>query len=117
MKLKKATLLVLAILPLTTAITAQATIIESSSKGELTKVVYSCEGKNTLDVIFINTAQDSFAIINQVDEMIPMELVKSASGANYKAINKNYTYQLQTKGNQAMLFGDDKLILGECVTE
>ncbi|MDO5055160.1 MAG: c-type lysozyme inhibitor [Pasteurella oralis] len=117
MKLNRATLITtLAVLSFT-MISAQATIMEASSKGELTKIVYSCEGKKTLDVIFINTAKDSFAIINQVDEMIPMELVKSASGANYKAINKNYTYELQTKGNQATLLGDNQVIIGNCVTE
>lgn len=117
MKLNKTALIaILATLSLS-AISAQATIMEASSKGELAKVVYSCEGKKTLDVIFVNTSKDSFAIINQVDEMIPLEIVKSASGANYKAINKDYTYELHTKGNKAELIGDGQVIIGGCVTE
>lgn len=118
MKLNKATLIATAAAALSlTAISAQASIIENSSKGELSKIIYSCEGKKTLDVIFINTDKNSFAIINQVDEMIPLEIENTASGANYKAINKNYTYELKTKGNTASLFGDGKAILKNCVTE
>ncbi|MDI8746457.1 hypothetical protein MJM83_34680, partial [Salmonella enterica subsp. enterica serovar Montevideo] len=42
-------------------------------------------------------------------EMIPMRLMKMASGANYEAIDKNYTYKLYTKGKTAELVeGDDK---------
>ena len=117
MKLNKTALIAtLATLSLS-AISAQATIMEASSKGELAKVVYSCEGKKTLDVIFVNTSKDSFAIINQVDEMIPLEIVKSASGANYKAINKDYTYELHNtekapfdnvKVRQALNYATDK---------
>ncbi|MFD1805545.1 hypothetical protein ACFSAV_04010 [Pasteurella oralis] len=45
MKLNRATLITtLAVLSFT-MISAQATIMEASSKGELTKIVYSCEGK------------------------------------------------------------------------
>ncbi len=45
MKLNKTALIAtLATLSLS-AISAQATIMEASSKGELAKVVYSCEGK------------------------------------------------------------------------
>lgn len=49
-----------------------------------------------MEVLFINTAESSYAVITQMNEMIPMEL-KMASGANYQAINKDYTYKLYTK--------------------
>lgn len=117
MKLNKATLMATLGVLAFIASSIHATFLASSSKGELTKMLYSCEGKKTLEVIFINTAKDSFAIINQVDEMVPMEIVKSASGAVYKAIKKDYTYELQTKGNQATLFGDGKVVIRECVAE
>lgn len=99
-----------------TAIAAQATVMTNSSNDELTKVVYGCKDKQNLDVVFVNTAKGSYAIINQVDELIPMELMKGASGANYKAINPDYQYELYTKGNTAELLGEgNKPILTECV--
>ncbi|MCD3179874.1 lysozyme [Salmonella enterica subsp. enterica serovar Enteritidis] len=46
-----------------------------------------------MEVIYVNTeAGNAYAIISQVNEMIPMRLMKMASGANYEAIDKNYTY-------------------------
>ncbi|AAP96060.1 lysozyme inhibitor [[Haemophilus] ducreyi] len=98
-------------------ISAHATIMQQSSENEITKVVYACKDKNTLDVIFVNTDKDSYAIINQVDEMIPMKNVKSASGAVYKPINPNYDYELATKGNTATLLANDKPIIEECTLE
>ncbi|MGC7559193.1 MliC family protein [Pasteurella sp. PK-2025] len=119
MKLNKATLLATLAAALSfSTFSAQATLMDASSKGDLTKVVYGCEGKKTLEVIYVNTAKDSFAIINQVGEMIPLEMVRSASGSLYKAINKDYTYQLQTKGRQAQLLGDGgNVVIDGCVTE
>lgn len=98
-------------------LTSQATIMKESSTDELTKIVYTCENNKTLDVIFVNTEKNAYAIINQMDESIPMQNVKSASGTIYKAINPNYTYELITKGNSASLLGDKKPILSNCVTE
>lgn len=48
-----------------------------------------------MEVIYVNTeAGNAYAIINQINEMIPMRRMKMASGANDKAMNKNYTYKL-----------------------
>lgn len=53
-----------------------------------------------------------------MNEMIPMQQMKMASGANYEAIDKNYTYKLYTKGNNADLVEqDDKPILSNCKTD
>lgn len=101
-----------------TALSAQATTMTNSSNDELTKVVYGCKGKQNLDVIYINTSKGSYAVISQVDELIPMELTKGASGANYKPINPDYKYELQTKGTSAELLGEnDKPILTECISQ
>jgi len=76
----------------------------------------SCKDSKNLEVVFINAGNSSYAVINQMDEMIPMELMKMASGTNYQAISKNYTYKLYTKGKTADLVeGDDKPVLSECV--
>lgn len=82
---------------------------------EITKVSYVCENNQVMEVIYINTDKDSYAIINQMDEMIPMKIMKMASGANYEAMNKAYTYKLYTKGDNADLVeGKDKPVLSGC---
>ncbi|WP_100158055.1 c-type lysozyme inhibitor [Proteus columbae] len=82
---------------------------------EITKISYVCENNKVMEVIYVNTAKDSYAIIHQMDEMIPMKIMKMASGANYEAINKNYTYKLYTKGDNADLVeGKDKPVLSGC---
>lgn len=82
---------------------------------KVTKVSYSCENNQVMEVIYVNTAKNSYAIISQVNEMIPMKIMKTASGANYEAIDKNYTYKLYTKGNKAELVeGKDKPVLSGC---
>ncbi|MGX2948786.1 c-type lysozyme inhibitor [Frederiksenia canicola] len=96
------------------ALTANATM-QNSTNQDVTKVIYACENNQTLEVVYVNGVKNTYAIISQVDEMIPMELVKTASGEHYKAINPNYTYELSTKGNQASLFGDGKAIISNCV--
>ncbi|MCQ9120632.1 c-type lysozyme inhibitor [Rodentibacter pneumotropicus] len=116
MKLNKTNIIALtaaALIPLA----SQATIMKDSSTDELTKIVYVCEDNKTLDVVFVNTDKSSYAIMNEMNELIPMQIQQSASGAIYKAINKNYTYELLTKGNTATLMGDNKPILSSCVTE
>lgn len=82
---------------------------------EVGRYVYSCDGGKNLEVVYVNAGKKSYAIINQVDEMIPMAQTKSASGANYKALSKNYTYKLYTKGKSATLVEDnDKPVLANC---
>lgn len=79
------------------------------------RYVYQCDGGKNLEVVYINAGGKSFAVINQVDEMVPMSQIKSASGANYKAISPNYTYKLYTKGKMADLVeGKDKPVLSNC---
>lgn len=86
-----------------------------ANSNEIIKKIYACDENKVMEVIYINTEKNNYAIINQMDEMIPMQIMKMASGANYEAINKNYTYRLYTKGNKADLIGDkDEKILSNC---
>lgn len=95
------------------ALTANAQ--DAQLNKEVGRYVYSCEGGKNLEVVYVNAGNKSYAIINQVDEMVPMIQTKSASGANYKALSKNYTYQLYTKGKFADLVeGNDKPVLSNC---
>ncbi|QHP76224.1 c-type lysozyme inhibitor [Proteus vulgaris] len=92
-----------------------SSFVMADNADEITKISYTCENNQIMEVIYINTAKDSYAIINQMDEMIPMKIMKMASGANYEAMNKNYTYKLYTKGDNADLVeGKDKSVLSGC---
>lgn len=92
-----------------------SSFVMADNADEITKISYVCENNKVMDVIYINTAKDSYAIINQMDEMIPMKIMKMASGANYEAMNKNYTYKLYTKGDNAELVeGKDIPVLSAC---
>lgn len=72
------------------ALSASTTSIAASQ--EISKSIYTCNDNQVMEVIYVNTeAGNAYAIISQVNEMIPMRLMKMASGANYEAIDKNYT--------------------------
>ncbi|WP_171923595.1 c-type lysozyme inhibitor [Salmonella bongori] len=88
----------------------------TAASQEISKSIYTCNDNQVMEVIYINTeAGNAYAIINQVNEMIPMRIMKMASGANYEAMDKNYTYKLYTKGKTAELVeGDDKPVLSNC---
>ena len=82
---------------------------------DIGRYVYTCDDNKTLEVVYVNSGKQSYAIINQMDEMVLLKQVKSASGAIYKALSSNYTYELLTKGDTATLVeGDDKPILSNC---
>ena len=89
------------------------------SSEEVVKTIYSCNDNRTMEVVYINTnGGNSYAIINQVNEMITMRLMKMASGASYEAISQDYTYKLYTKGNTADLVeGNDKPVLSNCLSD
>ncbi|HCK1151561.1 TPA: c-type lysozyme inhibitor [Escherichia coli] len=109
--MKKYSSAVLALILTSTCMTA------SAATQEISKKAYVCDGNNkTMEVVYINTtAGNSYAVINQMDEMIPMQLMKIASGANYEAINKNYSYKLYIKGKKADLVeGNDRPVLSNC---
>ncbi|MFC0811319.1 MliC family protein [Paracoccus panacisoli] len=82
-------------------------------------VSYACAGNKILHAVFVNTAGgSSFATILQQDELIPMQIAVSASGARYTAINPDYTYELVTKGDSADLYattnGKEERVLEDC---
>lgn len=108
--MKKYSSAVLALILTSTCMTA------SAATQEISKKAYVCDGNKTMEVVYINTtAGNSYAVINQMDEMIPMQLMKIASGVNYEAINKNYSYKLYTKEKKADLVeGNDRPVLSNC---
>ncbi len=102
--------------PVLALILVSNSMVSSAATKEISKTAYVCNGNKTMEVVYINTtAGNSYAVINQMDEMIPMQLMKMASGANYEAINKRYSYKLYTKGKKANLVeGNDNPVLSNC---
>lgn len=77
----------------------------------ITHEIFGCDTKENLHVVIVQTAGgNGYAVINQMDELIPMEQMRSGSGMQFKAIDKNYTYELAVKGEEATLFAGDKTV-------
>ncbi|EDQ1683514.1 c-type lysozyme inhibitor, partial [Salmonella enterica] len=76
------------LIPFTLFLTALGVSTASmAASQEISKSIYTCNDNQVMEVIYINTeAGNAYAIINQVNEMIPMRLMKMASGANYEAL-------------------------------
>ena len=111
MKIKQTLLAVTGVALFASAANVQAAQLNK----DVGRYVYTCDDNKTLEVVYVNSGKKSYAIINQVDEMVPLKQVKSASGAVYKALSKNYTYELLTKGNSATLLeAKDKPVLSNC---
>lgn len=98
------------------AILLSSVVTLPAMAGDVNKTIYVCDQNQKMEVVYINTdTGDSYAVIHPNDEMLPMELMKMASGANYKTMDKNYTYKLYTKGEAADLVeGDDKPVMSNC---
>ena len=98
-----------------TVLLASVNVQAAQLNRDIGRYVYTCDDNKTLEVVYVNSGKQSYAIINQMDEMVPLKQVKSASGAIYKALSSNYTDELLTKGDTATLVeGDDKPILSNC---
>lgn len=82
-------------------------------------VSYACANNEVLHVTFVNTAGgNSYAIVLEQDELVPMDNTPSASGAVYRAISPDYNLELLTKGNEATLMattdGKDDPVKTDC---
>lgn len=111
MKIKQTLLVATGALLFASAANVQAAQLNK----DVGRYVYTCDDNKTLEVVYVNSGKRSYAIINQVGEMVPLKQVRSASGAVYKALSKNYTYELLTKGHSATLLeANDKPVLSNC---
>ncbi|MEE2541526.1 c-type lysozyme inhibitor [Klebsiella pneumoniae] len=66
---------------------------------EVTHTQYACDDSKTLDVVYIG----DYAVIQQMDELIPMKRAVSGSGMRYVPLNKDYIYELWGKGSNMNL--------------
>lgn len=80
---------------------------------------YACDGNKVLNVVFLNTdAGNSYAVIHDMDELIPMKQVVTASGASYEPVSPDYKYRLDTDGDNASLSatteGKEEILYANC---
>ena len=102
------------------AIRAMRLALTGGKPGDSIEAVsYACAGNKILHAVFVNTAGgSSFATILQQDELIPMQVAVSGSGARYVPVNVNQTYELLTKGDAATLYEDsDTVLAGDCTAK
>lgn len=81
---------------------------------EVTHTKYACEEGKVLEVVYIG----DYAVMLQMDELVPLKLTKSASGVRYTPLSKDYTYELWGKSNEMNLSindgGKEETILSNC---
>lgn len=100
---------VLALIAVPTATMADETTVTNCS--------YACADNEVPHVVYQNGAGGkSFAIVQQLDEMISMVQEVSASGAVHKEVIPNHSYRLLTKGKEASLQDGKGTILSDCST-
>ena len=69
------------------------------------QVAYQCELGIKIPVTYINTqAGSSFAVLLVEGKQVPMNNVRSGSGALYASINDAERYRWHTKGDSAILW-------------
>lgn len=81
---------------------------------DVQKITYACKDNKNFQVVFISGEKNAYAVITQMDEVLPLERTTSASGAVFKAMGENYNYELVTKGDTAVLNADNQAIYEEC---
>ncbi len=81
---------------------------------EVQRVIYECKDSKQFQDVYISGAKNSYAVITQMDDVLPLEQVTSASGAVYQAMGADYNYELLTKGDTAFLTAGDQAVYEEC---
>ncbi|WBU60175.1 MliC family protein [Paracoccus albus] len=89
-------------LPLLAALFLPATAFAES---EMFTVNYVCPNDASFQVAFINAAEDSFAVMDIGDGLVPMQIAQSGSGARY--LSEDAGLELWTKGSMATVSGDE----------
>ncbi|MBW6047752.1 lysozyme [Klebsiella pneumoniae] len=89
-------------------------VAQAAPQEQATHTKYACEDGKTLDIVYVG----DYAVIKQMDELIPMRLSVSASGMRYLSISKDYSYELWGKQNDMNLSdnsnGKEQTILSGC---
>ena len=89
-------------LPLLAALFLPTTAFAES---EMFTVNYVCPSDASFQVAFINSGEDSFAVMDLGEQLVPMQIAQSASGARY--MSEDAGLELWTKGPMATVSGDE----------
>ncbi|QNH77148.1 MliC family protein [Pseudomonas protegens] len=106
MKTRLATLCAVALasaLPiLTEAAQAQSPAPEPTYQSQVAR--YRCEGNVRIEAAYLNIDNGtSFATLHYKDQLIPMHIARSGSGALYIADDEQNSFRWHTKGKQGVL--------------
>ncbi|MDF2395728.1 lysozyme inhibitor [Pseudomonas sp. 3MA1] len=106
MKTRLATLCAVALasaLPiLTEAAQAQSPTPEPTYQSQVAR--YRCEGNVRIEAAYLNIDNGtSFATLHYKDQLIPMHIARSGSGALYIADDEQNSFRWHTKGKQGVL--------------
>ena len=87
------------------------------AQGDMQTVSYACANDASFQVAFINTGEDSFAVMQNGQDLVPMKIALSGSGARY--LSEDGGLELWTKGPEATVsaFGETEAVLFDDCTE
>lgn len=76
------------------------------AQGDMQAVTYLCANDASFQVAYINTGDDSFAVMQNGEYLVPMKIAQSGSGARY--LSEDGELELWTKGPEATVsaFGE-----------
>jgi membrane-bound inhibitor of C-type lysozyme len=81
---------------------AQTTTAEPAYQSQVAR--YQCEGQVRIDAAYLNIDNgSSFATLYYKDQLIPMHIARSASGALYVADDEQNSFRWHTKGKRGVL--------------
>ncbi|WP_112873429.1 MliC family protein [Paracoccus endophyticus] len=98
--------------------TVPAPLLPAAAQDDILAVRFTCADGQWLDVVFLNTAAgNSYAVVRTGDDLVPMQVAISASGARYTALSPGDDRVFWTKGDTATLYAGpegDKVLMADC---
>lgn len=95
-----------------------APMLAPAAQDDILAARFTCPDGQTLDVVFLNTAAgNSYAVVRIGDDLVPMQVAVSASGARYRAIPPDDGRVFWTRGDTATLYDGpdgDRVLLADC---
>ena len=98
--------------------TVPAPMLPTAAQDDILAARFTCADGQRLDAVFLNTAAgNSYAVIRIGDDLVPMQVAISASGARYTALSPGDDRVFWTKGDAATLYAGpegDKVLMADC---
>ncbi|WBU63439.1 MliC family protein [Paracoccus aerodenitrificans] len=92
-------------------ISAFSLAVAGSGMAETLAVTYDCADDRELQTVFVNSEEESHAVIYDAGRLVPLSIAVSGSGARY--LSEDGRLEFWTKGPEAMLtlLGDENIPL------